>query len=125
MRQLAGRRATTSSGTCFHRLRSVGTQSQPRRRRPCRALNILDQTAKPVSFGTANAHRCIEDLLGDLSHAVQQAASTREHYAARELSLPTGVFDFISDVHQHFLRTWLENVAKYLARKLSRRAPTH
>src|SRR5437660_7261610 len=124
MSQLARRCATPSSGTCFHRLRPVRKHSQSRRRRPCRALNILDQTAKPVSFGIANAHRCIEDLLGDLSHAVQQAAATREHYAARKLTLPTGVFDFISDVHQHFLRTWLENVAKYLARKLSRRAPT-
>ena len=95
MRQLARRRATTNSGTCFHRLRSVGNQSQSRRRGPCRALNILDQTAKPISLGIANAHRCIEDLLGDLSHAVQQAAATREHHAARKLPLPTGVFDFI------------------------------
>src|SRR2546427_5390631 len=103
----------------------MGNQSKPRRCCPGGALNIFDQTAKPVAFRIADANGRIENLLGDLSHAVQQAATTGEHHAARKLPLPTRVFDLISDVHQHFFRARLEDVAKYLARKLSWRAPAH
>src|SRR6185436_11671868 len=43
----------------------------------------------------------------------------------RELPFPSRVFDLISNMHQHFFSTWLQNVAKDLSRKLTRRSTTN
>src|SRR5262245_6792493 len=103
---------------------------------PRRTLNIFNQPTEAIAFGIADTYRRIKHLLRDLSHsvqpcaassqtesdrgaAVQPSAAASQHDSARELSLPTRVFDLISDVHQHLFSTGLENVAENLARELT------
>src|ERR1051325_6061983 len=96
-------------------------QRQTRCRSPRRTLNVFDQTTEAISFGITDSHRCIKNLFRDLSHAVQQCATTSQHDSTRELSFPTRVLDLIRNVHQHFFSARLQNVAENLARELARR----
>src|SRR6185436_20726950 len=125
MRQPARRTTPAHARANLRGLSAVCEQCETRGRCPRRTLNVFNQPAETISFGITDSHRGIKHLFSDLSHAVQQRAATSQHNSARELSLPTRIFDLVSDVHQHFFSARLQNVAKYLARELAWRTSTN
>jgi len=78
-----------------------------------------------IAFGITDAHRRIEYLFSDFNHAIEQGTATCQHDAARQLTIPTGIADFIGHMHQNFFGARLQNVAENLPRKLSRRAAAY
>src|SRR2546425_2955142 len=97
-------------------------ERESRSRCPRRTLHIFDQSAEAIAFRITDAHGSIEHLLGSLNHAVEQRAASCEHDAARQLTIPTCIANFIRDVHQNFFGAWLQDVAKNLTREFPRRA---
>src|SRR6185503_16719218 len=112
---------STSADACANLccLRAMCKQCETRRGCPRRTLDVFNQTTEAISFGISNSHRRIKNLFCDLSHAVQQRATTGQHDTARELSFPTCVFDLVCNVHQHFFSARLKDVAKDLPRELA------
>src|SRR5215813_5458135 len=125
MRQLACRSAPADTGSYLCCLSAIREQRETRSGSPCRTLNVFNQPAKTISLGITNAHWRIENLLCDLSHAVQQRATAGQYDTARKLSFPTRVFDLVSNVHQHFFSTRLQDVAEDLTRELTWRTSTN
>src|SRR5262249_40061991 len=122
MREPSTSDALGRTGALFNCVRALRHQRQSGCCCPRRTLNVFDQTAKTIAFGIANANGRIKNLFSDLNQTSEECTAARQDHAARQLSIPTGILNFIGNVHQHLFSSWLQNVAKNLSRQLAWRA---
>src|SRR5437016_5714071 len=114
MRQTPRASAPRATRPLFERARALRYEGQPGSSGPRGTLNVFDETAESIALGITDSHWSVKNLLGNLDHAIEQRAAAREHDPAGELPVPSRVFDFIGDVHQHFFGARLQDVAQDL-----------
>ena len=69
----------------------------------------------PDPGGRSTPHGHVEDLLGDLRHALEDGPPARQHHAAVEAAVEAGAPDLGQGELADLLRPRLEHVAQHLA----------
>ena len=99
---------------------AVAVQHQPDAGRERRAVHVIGQAAD--AGRTAAADRQIEDLLGDLGHAVENRAAAGQHDPGVEALLVAGAADLVPHQVEDLLGARLQNLRQDAARHHARLA---
>src|SRR5439155_21169235 len=86
---------------------AVRVQRQPDAGRERRAVHVIGQTADAGRAATAN--RQIENLLGDLGHAVEDRAAAGQHNSRVQAPFIAGAADLVPDEMKDFLGARLKD----------------
>ena len=95
-------------------------QHQPDAGRKRRAVDVIGQAAD--AGRAAAADRQVEDLLGDLRHAVEHRAAAGQHDARVERLLVAGAADLVPDQVEDLLGARLQDLRQDAARHHARLA---
>src|SRR5215203_6351286 len=92
----------------------AGVEEEPRRGRPRRAADHVDETAEPAR--QAVAHAGVEDLLGELQQAVELGAAAGQDDAAAQALIRRVLQEVFPDQGEQLLGPWLKDLTELLLR---------